>query len=81
MQTQSGNRGKIYDLRFTSRVQGWYSLGEMDSRDILEMTMNREEMNNSFVKESRLRARMTEGNEILSIVVASAKTARTSLRS
>jgi len=45
------------------------------------MTMNREEMNNSFVKESRLRALMTEGNEILSIVVASAKTARTSLRS
>jgi len=62
-------------------VQRWYSLGEMNSRDILEMTMNREEMNNSFVKESRLRALMTEGNEILSIVVASAKTARTSLRS
>lgn len=33
---------------------------------------------NGFVKESRLGGLMKEGNEILSIVIASAKTARTS---
>jgi len=35
-------------------------------------------VDNSFVKESRLRDLVKEGNEILSIVIASAKTARTS---
>lgn len=36
---------------------------------------------NDLIPESRLRSLMTESNEILSIVVASAKTARTSSRS
>lgn len=36
---------------------------------------------NDLIPESRLRSLMTEGNGILSIVVASAKTARTSSRS
>ena len=38
-------------------------------------------VDNSLVQEARLRPLMAEGNEILSIVVASAKTVRTSSRS
>jgi four helix bundle protein len=38
-------------------------------------------VDNDLIAGSRLRPLMTEGNEILSIVVASAKTARTSRRS
>jgi four helix bundle protein len=38
-------------------------------------------VDNDFVKQSRIKDLMAEGNEILSIVVASAKTARSSARS